>query len=389
MRMARSATAVSVLSIVALMVPVGAASARTHEVAARRPITWVQIGPDNSGYTRSVLNRLGQVAFGIGIGDLIGQAALWDRGATTEIVPFVSEATAINDRGTVAGYTFPHHPAFGSAQGFIWRDGVLRSVGVAGEQSVPVDVNERDEVLVNRLPAGAPSDRASVLRHGREIVSPLVLDGQPLRGGSMNDRGQVVGTSADHRGTFLWQPGTEPRRLEGLSSTWFEAQEINDAGTVVGEYAGNDNIRTFVWRRGRMVDIGTLGGSATRASPTDIENGRLNERGQVTGESELADATAHAFLWTDGHMIDLGTLGGRYSSGVSVNDRGEVVGLSETAAGNLSAFLWRDGTMIDLGALVPGAQESRAHQINNRGQVLGRAFKPWDDLILWETRNRG
>ena len=157
----------------------------------------------------------------------------------------------------------------------------------------------------------------------------------------------------------------------------------------MGEYVANDNFRTFVWRRGRMLDVGTLGGLATREWPTDVKNGRLNERGQITGFSELADGTSHAFLWSDGELLDLGTLGGANSFGTSINDRGEVVGISETAAGIPSAFLWRDGTMIDLGALVPGAQQSQAHQINNRGQVLGRAATPWDNLILWETRNRG
>jgi len=387
-RTARSAAAFSVLSIVALVVPMNTASAQTSQVADHRPIRLVQIGPDNSGYTRSVLNRRGQVAFTLGSDDLIGHVTLWDRGVTTEVAPFVSEASAINGRGTVAGFMYPHYPAPGSAEAFIWRDGVLRSVGVAGEQSLPVDVNERDEVLINRWPEGASSDRASVLRRGREIVSPLAPGG-PLHGAAMNDRGQVVGTAADYGGAYLWEPGTELRRLDGLESTSFEAQEINDAGTVVGEYVANDNFRTFVWRRGRMLDVGTLGGLATREWPTDVENGRLNERGQVTGFSELADETSHAFLWSDGELLDLGTLGGANSFGTSINDRGEVVGISETAAGIPSAFLWRDGTMIDLGALVPGAQQSQAHQINNRGQVLGRAATPWDNLILWETRNRG
>ena len=55
--------------------------------------------------------------------------------------------------------------------------------------------------------------------------------------------------------------------------------------------------------RRRVQDLGTLGGSSSWASA-------INDSGQVIGSSYLAgDQNRHAFLYKDGKMTDLGTLG--------------------------------------------------------------------------------
>jgi probable HAF family extracellular repeat protein len=47
----------------------------------------------------------------------------------------------------------------------------------------------------------------------------------------------------------------------------------------------------------------------------------------------------HAFLWKHGRMIDLGTMGGAISVAFDLNDRDQVVGQSTTASGAVRAFL--------------------------------------------------
>ena len=97
--------------------------------------------------------------------------------------------------------------------------------------------------------------------------------------------------------------------------------------------------------RYKLIDLGTLGGTA--GWPYS-----LNNRGQVTGQSNLAgDANFHAFLWQQGVLTDLGTLpGDTVSYPISINNTGQIAGQGSRA------ILWDSGgNLIDLNALVPDA----------------------------------
>ncbi len=84
-------------------------------------------------------------------------------------------------------------------------------------------------------------------------------------------------------------------------------------------------------------------------------------------------------------ITDLGTLGRGdfftyqgFSLASGINDRGQIVGWSwqnedEKWAGSGHAFFWQNGEMRDLGALL-GLPNSRARDINNRGQIVGESF---------------
>jgi probable HAF family extracellular repeat protein len=134
-------------------------------------------------------------------------------------------------------------------------------------------------------------------------------------------------------------------------------------------------------RRYSVTDLGTLGGN------NSIPQG-INNRGQVVGLAETADIDPncgclvfHAFLWNKGILHDLGTLGGRRSeAGLGgVNREGQVVGDSETSVVDPNnppfleyrAFLWQKGVMTDLGTL--GGNDSFAIAIDSEHQVVGGA----------------
>jgi probable HAF family extracellular repeat protein len=118
-----------------------------------------------------------------------------------------------------------------------------------------------------------------------------------------------------------------------------------------------------------LTDLGTLpGGTASLAIA-------INSAGEVVGKSNTATGDDHAFLWVRGVMTDLGTLGGTFSVANAINDAGQVVGFSSTASGLTHAFLWQHGTMRDLGVL-PGTDQSSASGINAGGQIAGAVTAP-------------
>jgi probable HAF family extracellular repeat protein len=81
--------------------------------------------------------------------------------------------------------------------------------------------------------------------------------------------------------------------LGGLRSS---ATAINNSGVVTGTSQTTEEFvsHPFLWRRGVMTDIGTLG---TSAEPVD-----LNERGDIVGSARTVDGQQHAVLWTNRHI---------------------------------------------------------------------------------------
>jgi probable HAF family extracellular repeat protein len=184
---------------------------------------------------------------------------------------------------------------------------------------------------------------------------------------AVNDIGQVVGTSettSAYVHAFLWTSGKGMIDLGLLNANDFfsNAYGVNKSGQVVGQ----SGAAAFLWTKGKMQDIGSLGGVGTVAYG-------INSSGQVVGASALPNnQPQHAFLWTSSSgMQDLGTLGGATSIAYAVNDSGQVVGMSYLSDNStIHAFLWTAITGLqDLGTL--GGVWSGAQAINKSGQVAG------------------
>ncbi len=132
--------------------------------------------------------------------------------------------------------------------------------------------------------------------------------------------------------------------------------------------------------------LDSLGGTSSSAQG-------INDRGWITGRSNLPDGNRHAVLWRNGRIDDLGTLGGRNSAILwpVKNLRGIVVGITQTAEDDpfdepwscgafLGAtgtgqrcvgFVWENGTMRALDTL--GGTHGFATGANNFGQIVGWA----------------
>lgn len=143
----------------------------------------------------------------------------------------------------------------------------------------------------------------------------------------------------------------------------------NDLGDEVGVLvpSGHAFVRD---KSGTVTDLGTLGGSGSRAYD-------INNHGQIVGESDTSRpgyTQHHATLWEDGKIIDLKTLGGHNSYATMIHDSGQIIGYSlVTGGGYYHATLWNGASApIDLGTLNrPGT--SIANDINIHGQVVGYA----------------
>jgi probable HAF family extracellular repeat protein len=174
-------------------------------------------------------------------------------------------------------------------------------------------------------------------------------------------------------------------QVSGVAETTNPGGDATFCGRDFAESTPCHANHAALWDKGRLIDLGTFGGPNSAVfSPS------INNQGQVVGAAEntVTDPTSppqaptpefHAFLWDRGAMADLGTLGGPDSQAYGINDRSQVAGFSMVNAvidpnvggPDFHAFLWNKGNMMDLGTL--GGPQSFANSLNNNGQVVGNA----------------
>jgi probable HAF family extracellular repeat protein len=153
----------------------------------------------------------------------------------------------------------------------------------------------------------------------------------------VNNRGQIVGMSlidGPHGHAFLWHEGRmlDLGTLPGDNHS--AAYAINDRGQVVGVSANieQSTARAFIWEDGVMRDLGLAPGT-TFATANDV-----NELGLAAGVSGTTRPLAVTFF--RGIVARLPARPGEVLSIANgINDRGDVVGYSATDQGSV-AVLW-------------------------------------------------
>jgi probable HAF family extracellular repeat protein len=212
-------------------------------------------------------------------------------------------------------------------------------------------------------PTCASSVPFQVLRFEAVIWGPNgdVHELHPLQGDTVgfafgiNDKGQAVGATGVCSNTslppvhpagthaVLWEKDGTPTDLGSLAGLAPNvAGSINNLGQVVGTSPFSDGtIHTFLWTRTTgMQDLGTFPGAVVTVAPCCHT---INDKGQVAGFSIDAVGNMRAFLWRNGVMSDLNALvpdSPLYLlAASSINDAGEIAGYGVNSDGDVHAFL--------------------------------------------------
>lgn len=150
---------------------------------------------------------------------------------------------------------------------------------------------------------------------------------------------------------------------------------------------GGGAYHIYLWRVGKISDIGTLPGYQ------DSNVRGLSDDGEVLGLALYDTVTEHrkqAFLWQNGVFSALPSLGGPRVDPNSINSRGVAVGASSFPGSGFSdhAVLWQRGQVFDLNGLIPPGSDlvlDAAFGINDQGWIVCEgmhANKPQGVLLI-------
>jgi probable HAF family extracellular repeat protein len=354
-----------------------------------------------------------------------------------------SSSPLLNNRGTVTGFADTSMPdRFAPNFCFVadcfvthvfqWQNGAVTDLRAlpGGESSASTWISANGLIAglsengeTDPLFSGFPVLHAVLWQHGGSVdLGTLPEGGYESEANAVNSRGQVVGaalnTVADANsmasGTywlrsiaygyqtraFLWEKGVMQDLGTLGNGTDAQAVLINERGQIVGYSYFNSShsgscfplaTASFIWEREKgMVDLGSFGGTCTLAFD-------LNNRGQVVGGSLLpGDQIERAFFWDHGSLRELGgSLGGNSSGAFVINESGQAGGFADLAGETtFHAVLWKEiGEITDLG-VIGNDTCSFATSMNAKTQVVGasmpgcnfdngRAFL-WEDGSLFD-----
>jgi probable HAF family extracellular repeat protein len=232
---------------------------------------------------------------------------------------------------------------------------------------------------------------------GYEVIDLGTLGGEFTWPFALNNRGEVVGTSATAGGKsrpFLWRDGAITD-INPPGEDLQEARTINDVGAIAGS-GGQGRLPT--WSDGVFTGFVSVPSSEYGAWPV-----RILESRDVIVNVEKHEFPTPLFV-RNGTVVNLGSLStAPHGWALDINSRDQIVGRSAyqyigLADYEFRAFLWEDGTMRELGNLGTAPCEyvpeqrcgpSAARDINEAGDVVGVAFNgATSRAVLWSAADR-
>jgi probable HAF family extracellular repeat protein len=191
--------------------------------------------------------------------------------------------------------------------------------------------------------------------------------GEGTEADGINNAGTIVGDYEDPSGMdhgFLLSGTTyTPLNYQGASST--DGRDINDAGTIVGYYTdASGKSHGFLLSGTTYTALDYPGAGQTWAEG-------INNVGTVIGYYKIS-GVKYGFSLSNGNYAPLNYPGASSTSPAGINNAGTIVGGYKDASGVTHGFTLSGGAYASLD--YPGASSTEAGRINDTGMIVGAYY---------------
>jgi hypothetical protein len=267
------------------------------------------------------VNSAGEAVWTVSRG-LASEAFVWRDGGDRSLG--AGRAWDINDRGEIAGCL--------GADAVIWRNGLPAVLyRKPFYSSCATAINERGDVAGYATDPRFSFTYTSFILRGDSVEE--LAGGFQMEPREISESGWVVGTTFDRtRRPALWRDGALTR-LPAPLSEWGQAEDISGDGTIVGVFRG-----AAIWSGDPLAQT-TLPGTFDHCEPEELSRGEqsfpgppgaygANERGEIVGIS-YGWTCFRGVLWREGLPLTLQYLHTDrdwvIQAAYDINDRGQIL----------------------------------------------------------------
>jgi probable HAF family extracellular repeat protein len=276
-----------------------------------------------------------------------------------------------------------------ATRGFLLHGDTFTKIDVPGATATVVNGISPQGDIVGGYSMGSLG-RAFLLKNGQFTMWDYPNSAGFTNAVSRNAPGDTVGRYRDSAGVSRGYvlSGGQFTSYDYPGASFTGGTGITPDGDIAGRCTVKGVSHGFLLTRGQqarfqLTDLGTLGGDTSLAFG-------INNSGAIAGAAAIASGEQHPFLWRDGKMTDLGGLGG---NGAGTNPLGSLVVpiVSETPDIDplgqdfcgygthhvcLAGF-WKDGKTTAFPTL--GGNNAISFAMNEQGQMAGAAEKSVQD----------
>lgn len=275
--------------------------------ASSQPFLW------STGTGLLAIDASSPLAKGMGVnasGTVVGYAysagfsnygAYYTTGTGTALIPTLggdyNAATAINNGGTIVGYSATSTSEGSPIRAFSYSSAVLTPLGVlSGGANSQANAINSSGVIVGQADTSDGSLHAVTLAGGTWSDLGVPLGYASSVASAISDAGDIAGWLDDGFGdtmAFLWTPlSNSMTSLGALAADGnSQARGVNSSGLVVGT---SDRI-AFLYQDSGMYDLNSLLDPAAAAAWQLTDAAAINDLGQIVGTGDI-DGQTHAFL---------------------------------------------------------------------------------------------